>query len=75
MNIYRKCDLISKYLENRDLINQYTHFIKGVYIVQPKAGIRFSPNFLKWLDENEIEAVYLASVLEDKVYSIVVKED
>ena len=75
MNLNEKLLKISKYLEKCEDVNQYSHFVKGVYIVQAKIGRRFSPKFLKWTDDNNIEAVYLVSVLDDKVYSIVVKED
>lgn len=75
MNITEKLSKISEYLSKSEVVNQYTHFVIGVYIVQVRNNSRFSPKFLAWLDYSGIEAVYLASVLNDEVYSIVVKED
>lgn len=73
MNLQEKLNKISHFLFENTV--QYSHFIHGVYIVQVKENSRFSPIFLKWVDDNEIEAVYLSSVLDNVVYSIVVKED
>ena len=72
---------ISKYLSNEDQYNripdveQYTHFVKGVYVVQTKGyNTRFSPKFLAWIDTMEFYNVFLARVTEN-IYTIVVKKE
>lgn len=72
---------ISKYLSNETPYNripdvvQYSHFVKGVYIVQTKGyNVRFSPKFLQWLDENDLSHVSLQAVTDD-IYAIIVKKE
>lgn len=79
MNYDKTLVAISKYLSNEkpytripDVI-QYSHFVKGVYIVQAKGfNVRFSPKFLQWLDDNEISNVSLQAIT-DNVYAIFVR--
>lgn len=81
MNYEETLTEISKYLSNESPYNripdveQYTHFVKGVYVVQTKGfNVRFSPKFLAWLDEKKMFNVYLCSVT-DNVYTILVKRE
>lgn len=70
-----KLERISNYLSNkRDTgVVQYSHFVKGVYIVQVEPSSRFSFMFWNHMDEHKIYGVYLNRIT-DFVYTIVVKE-
>lgn len=84
MNYNQTLAEISKYLSNEQPyhripdVRQYSHFVKGVYIVQGIPNLKFNRKFLKWIDENEMYNVSIQNVKDDpntEVYTIVVKNE
>lgn len=81
MTLNEKLIEISKYLSNEKPyhripdVNQYSHFVIGVYIVQAKMNLNFAQKFFKWLDDNDIKGVAMTNIVDGYIYSIVVDKE